>query len=43
MTQAYADMKTFLIYSLKNSKPNVKIGTYSPRFNIIITDNEIIA
>lgn len=27
----------------KNSKPNVKIGTYSPRFNIIITDNEIIA
>lgn len=25
-----------------NSKPNVKIGTYNPKYNIIITDNEII-
>lgn len=26
----------------ENSKPNVKIGTYSPKYNIIITDNDII-
>lgn len=25
-----------------NSRPNIKIGTYNPKYNIIITDNEII-
>ena len=26
----------------ENSRPNIKIGIYNPKYNIIITDNEII-
>lgn len=41
-TDAFSYDSIFKIFQ-EHSKPNVSIGTYSPKTNIIITDKEIIA